>query len=152
MKALMRTGIATLATSVGAGLVVMGVSAANAGDDQTYAKREDNAKAWVLSADDDDDGDDDGYRLGDRTNTGSHGNTGTRTRTRTGASNGTDHSREDSGRSGDRTGSRYSGASRDRDHSRGDKSRDWTRDGKGGATRDFSANLTNDRSRNDTRR
>jgi hypothetical protein len=142
MKALMRTGIATLATTVGAGLVVVGVGAANAGDnDQTYAKREDNVKEWIVSADDDDDGDDD-YRLkGTNTNT----NTGT------GISRGTHHSREDSGRSGDRTGSRHSRVSRDRDHSRGDKSRDWTRDGKGGATRDFSANMTNDRSRNDTR-
>jgi hypothetical protein len=144
MKALMRTGIATLATSVGAGLVVMGVGAANAdrGDDQAYAKREDNAKEWVLAADDDDDGDDDGLRAGTNTNTN----------TKSRVSRGTNHSREDSGRSGDNTNSRGSRVSRDRDHSRGDKSRDWTRDGKGGATRDFSANMTNDRSRNDTRR
>jgi hypothetical protein len=139
MKALMRTGIATLATTVGAGLVVVGVGAANAGsDDQVYGKREDGAKEWVLTADDDDDNGRDG--------------TNTRTRSRSKASGGTQHSRESSGRSGDRTGSRHSGASRDRDHSRGDKSRDWTRDGKGSAKRDFSANLTNDRSRNDTRR
>jgi hypothetical protein len=139
MKALMRTGIATLATTVGAGLVVVGVGAANAShdDDQVYGKREDGAKEWVLTVDDDDD---DNER------------DGTNTRTRSKASGGTQHSRESSGRSGDRTGSRYTGVSRDRDHSRGDKSRDWTRDGKGGATRDFSANLTNDRSRNDTRR
>jgi hypothetical protein len=151
MKALMRTGIATLATSVGAGLVVMGVSAANAGgDDQAYAKREDNANAWVLSADDDDDGDDDGFRLSDtntRTRTGgAHTKTGTN-HTKTG----TNHTRTNTGRSGDNTGSRYSGVSRDRDKSWGDRTRDWTRDGKGGATRDFSANLTNDNSRNDTR-
>ena len=41
--------------------------------------------------------------------------------------------------------------SRDRDRSRGDKTRDWTKDGKG-KRRDWSANKTNDRSRNDTRR
>ena len=41
--------------------------------------------------------------------------------------------------------------SRDRDISRGDKTRDWTRDG-GDKTRDKTANNTNDRSRNDTRR
>jgi hypothetical protein len=157
MKALMRTGIATLATSVGAGLVVMGVSAANAGgDDQAYAKREDSANAWVLSADDDDDGDDDGFRLSDtntRTRTG--GSDGTHTRTRSHGTHtkiGTNHTRTNTGRSGDKTGSRYSGVSRDRDNSWGDRTRDWTRDGKGGATRDFSANLTNDNSRNDTRR
>ena len=138
MKALMRTGIATLATSVGAGLVVVGVGAASANnDDQTYAKREDNVKEWILTADDDDDDDN---RL-----------SGTNTRTRSKASRGTRHSREKSGRSGDNTGSRHTRMSRDRDHSRGDKSRDWTRDGKGGPTRDFSANLNNDGSRNDTR-
>ena len=43
------------------------------------------------------------------------------------------------------------GVSRDRDLSRGDKTRDWTRDG-GDKTRDKTANSTNDRSRNDTRR
>ena len=139
MKALMRTGIATLATSVGAGLVVVVVGAANAGsDDQTYAKREDNAKEWVLVADDDDDADDDN-RLRDDTNSNS-------------ISAGTWHSRESSGRSGDRTRSGYTKRSWDRDKCWGDKSRDFTRDGKGGGTRDFSANLTNDRSRNDTRR
>ena len=137
MKALMRTGIATLATSVGAGLVVMGVGAANAGsDDQTFAKREDNVREWVLAADDDDDNDDN--RLRDDTS-------------RSGISSGTWHSRESSGRSGDRTRSGYTKRSWDRDKSWGDKSRDFTRDGKGSATRDFSLNLTNDRSRNDTR-
>lgn len=141
MKALMRTGIATLATSVGAGLVVVGVSAANAdGDDQTYAKREDSAQEWIVVADDDDDGDDDN-RLRD----------GTNTNTKTGISRGTRHSRESSGRSGDRTRSRGTAVSLDRDKSWGDKSHDFTRDGKGGVKRDLKPNLTNDRSRNDTR-
>jgi hypothetical protein len=143
MKAWTRTGIATLATSVAAGLVVVGVGAANANDDdQAYAKRDDHASEWVVVADDDDDGGDDDYGLkgtNTGTNTGTNANTGTR------------HSREDSGRSGDRTGSNRTAVSRDRDHSWGDKSRDWTHDGPGGGTRDFSANLTNDHSRNDTR-
>lgn len=143
MKAtLVRTGIATLATSVGAGLVVMGVGAASAdgGDDQTYAKREDNVKEWIVVADDDDGDDgDDGMRLANDTNTN------------TGISRGTRHSRESAGRSGDRTRSGYTKRSWDRDKSWGDKSRDWTRDGKGAAHRDFKPNLTNDRSRNDTR-
>ncbi len=43
------------------------------------------------------------------------------------------------------------GVSRDRERSRGDRTRDWTRDG-GDRTRDLTPNLTNDRSRNDTRR
>jgi hypothetical protein len=42
------------------------------------------------------------------------------------------------------------GVSRDRDNSRRDLTKDWTRDG-GDKTRDFSRNLTNDKSRNDTR-
>jgi hypothetical protein len=142
MKAWTRAGIATLATSVGAGLVVVGVGAANANDgDQVYGKRDDNANEWIVVADDDDDGGDDNRLSGTNTNT----NTGS------GMSRGTRHSRESSGRSGDRTGSRYTRMSRDRDHSRGDKSRDWTHDGPGGGTRDFKPNLTNDRSRNDTR-
>lgn len=148
MKAWTRTGIATLATSVGAGLVVVGVGAANANDDdQVYGKRDDNANEWIVVADDDDDGGDDDNGLRG-TNTGTRGGTNTGTHTRTG----TWHSREDSGRSGDRTGSNRTAVSRDRDHSWGDKSRDWTHDGPGGGTRDFKPNLTNDRSRNDTRR
>lgn len=138
MQALVRTGITALATSVGAGLVVMGVANADGGDDQTYAKREDNAKEWVLVSDEDDNGDDDN-RLRDDTS-------------RSRISAGTQHSRESSGRSGDGTRSGYTKRSRDRDASWGDKSRDFTRDGPGDRTRDFSANLTNDHSRNDSRR
>ena len=123
-------GITTLAATVGAGTFATGVAAtAAAGPDNGFAKREDNAKEWVISDSDDDDDDD----------------------TRSRFSNGTQHGRESSGRSRDRTGSRHSAVSRDRDRSRGDKSRDFTRDGPGGATRDFSANMTNDRSKNDTR-
>ena len=99
MKALLRSGVAALGTTMAAGLVIgAGHTASAAGDDAAYAKREDNAKEWVVSADDDSDGD---------TNT-----------------NGGDNSR-----SNDNTGSRATGVSRDRDNSRGDNSRDWTRDG-----------------------
>jgi hypothetical protein len=154
MKTWTRTGIATLATSVGAGLVVVGVGAANAdNDDRLYAKRDDHANEWVVVADDDDDGGDDDFGL-KGTNTGTNTNTGTRGGTNTGThtNTGTRHSRDHSGRSGDHTSSNRTAVSRDRDHSWGDKSRDWTHDGPGGGTRDFSANMTNDRSRNDTRR
>ena len=50
----------------------------------------------------------------------------------------------------DNTRSNFTRVSRDRDLSRSDKTKDWTRDG-GSRTRDWSANRTNDRSRNDTR-
>lgn len=53
--------------------------------------------------------------------------------------------------SNDRTGSGHTPVSRDRDRSRGDKTRDRTRDGAGGAKRDWTGGHTNDRSRNDTR-
>ena len=78
----------------------------------------------VVAMGDDDDGDDD-------------------SNSRSGYTSGVD--------SNDGTGSGHTGVSRDRDRSRGDKTRDWTRDGKGGIKRDFSAGHTNDRSRNDTR-
>jgi hypothetical protein len=57
----------------------------------------------------------------------------------------------DSGDSGDATNSRRTGVSRRDDRSRGDLTRDRTKDGPGGATRDRTANHTNDRSRHDTR-
>ena len=56
-----------------------------------------------------------------------------------------------SGKSNDRTNSRFTGVSRDRDWNHGDLTRDKTRDGKGGKKRDWSRHHTNDRSRNDTR-
>ncbi|WP_207211942.1 hypothetical protein [Promicromonospora panici] len=53
----------------------------------------------------------------------------------------------------DNTNSRYTAVSRDRDRSRGDKTKDRTADGpRKGLVRDWSANSTNDRTRNDTRR
>lgn len=144
MKALMRTGIATLAASVGAGLVVVGVGAAqasNGSDDgshhhQAFAKREDSAHEWVVVADDDDNGDDPNrLRAGDD-------------HTRTGAAKAGSHTRT---RGGTHTRTRSRHSHRDRDHSRGDRVRDWTHDGIGGKKRDFSANLTNDGSRHNTR-
>jgi len=107
-----------------AGIFGLGLFAAagTAAADQ-YGKRDDDVREIALVADDDD---------GDNTN-----------------SRNTRNSRN-SRFTNDRTRSNFSRVSRDRDHSRGDLTRDWTRDG-GDRTRDFSRNLTNDRSRNDTR-
>ncbi len=106
MKAWTRTGIATLATSVGAGLVVVGVGAAYAGNDdhQVYGKRDDHAREWMVVADDDDDGGDDGLRL-NGTNTNTRTKAGTRggTHTRTGRNGGT-HTRTGTGHGGHGSG------------------------------------------------
>jgi hypothetical protein len=111
-----------------AGLITMGSPAVSADD---AAKRDDDTQELVLVGDDDDDD----------------------TNDNTGDSN-TDGDNYDTSRNtNDNTRSNFTGVSRDRDLSRGDKTRDWTRDGKGGdKTRDHSANQTNDRSRNDSRR
>ena len=136
MNALLRSGIVTLAATVGAGTVVVGIGSVASADEDAYAKREDTSQEWVVSSDDDDSDDDTGTNTGNTdTNTG----TGPGTDTGTGAT-----------ATNDSTGSRVSAVSRDRDHSRGDQTRDWTRDG-GDRTRDFSGNMTNDGSRNDTR-
>ena len=127
-NSLIRTGIITLAGSVGAGMLTI-AGTANA-DTALLTKREDASAEWVV--DDDDRGDD------DDTNTRSKVS-GPETRTGGAGTN-----------TNDMTGSRMSRVSRDRDRSRGDQTRDWTRDG-GDRTRDFSRNLTNDKSRNDTR-
>ena len=113
-----------------AGALVAGPTATIAGAagqiqrDEIVLRREDDASELVTVAGDDDDG--------DNTNTGNSGFT----------------SGDDSN---DRTGSGHTAVSRDRDLSRGDKTRDRTRDGAGGAKRDWSGGHTNDRSRNDTR-
>ncbi|KRF15487.1 hypothetical protein ASG90_12425 [Nocardioides sp. Soil797] len=129
-----------LAGVVVGGLIAMQAPAVSVGadrnqgqdGDQVVAKREDDMPDLVLVADDDDDD--------------------TRDRdTRSKASRQSRHSKV----SRDNTRSNFTKVSRDRDRSRGDKTRDWTRDGvKQGkkAERDWSANRTNDRSRNDTRR
>ena len=114
-----------------AGLLAVGVLAIQSPSSADNAnKRDDDTPELVLVADDDDDDTND--RLGDTRNTHSR-NTGISRSTR------------------DHTKSNFTEVSRDRDLSRSDKTRDWTRDG-GDRTRDRSANLTNDRSRNDTRR
>jgi hypothetical protein len=128
-KKLIPIGTLGLAGVVGAGLMALpGTTvAANNGDDQV-AKREDHVTELVLVSDDDDDDTND--------------NTGTRTRTRSRTGN--------SRSTNDNTRSNFTKVSRDRDLSRSDKTKDWTRDG-GSRTRDWTANKTNDRSRNDTR-
>lgn len=121
MNKLARTAILMLAALFAFGS--FGVALANgARNDDLAAKREEDAREVVaLADDDDDDGDDDSGSFTSGVN------------------------------SNDRTGSGHSRVSRDRDRSRGDNTRDKTRDGKGGKKRDWSANRTNDRSRNDTR-
>lgn len=129
-----RTAISTLIRTTGLGLVGMvavGLLSLQApsvslADDPTARRDEDNPELVLV----DDDGDDDDSNDKD-----------TRSRN-TGASRAT----------GDNTRSNFTKVSRDRDKSRSDKTRDKTRDGKGGVKRDWLANKTNDRSRNDTRR
>ena len=87
-----------------------------------YLKRDEQETDLVLVDDDDDSNDDSNSRF-----------TGHSASTRDG------------------TRSNFTRVSRDRDLSRSDKTRDWTRDGVGPTKRDFSANRTNDRSRNDSR-
>jgi len=130
MKAPLRYGITTLAATVGAGTFATGVAAtAAAGPDNGFAKREDNAKEWVISDSDNDDDDD----------------------TRSRFSNGTQHSRESSGRSRDRTGSRHSAVSRDRDRSRGDQEPRLHQGWSWWCHTRLQRHMTNDRSKNDTR-
>jgi hypothetical protein len=128
MKKLLPIGTLGLAGLVGAGLMTLPGStvAANLGDD-VATKREDNLTELVLVDDDDDD------------DTNDNSNTSSKSRF-TGSSRSTR----------DNTRSNFTKVSRDRDISRSDKTKDWTRDG-GSRTRDWSANRTNDRSRNDTR-
>jgi len=124
MNKLARTAILMLAALFAFGS--FGVALANgARNDDLAAKREEDAREVVALADDGDDDDDDGDDDSGSFTSGVNSN--------------------------DRTGSGHSRVSRDRDRSRGDNTRDKTRDGKGGKKRDWSANRTNDRSRNDTR-
>ena len=125
MNILNRSLTALLGATVGLGLLLVGTgSAASAGEDRMAGKREDSSQEVV--AVDDDAKDDD--------------NSHTR-----------DNTRSNTGNSNDNTNSRHSKVSRDQDRSRGDLTKDQTRDGKGGKKRDFSRNMTNDRSRKDTR-
>ena len=128
MKKLLPIGTLGLAGLVGAGLMALpGTTVAASVDEEAAIKREDSAAELVLVSDDDDDDD-----------TGN-----TNTNTNTGASRSTN----------DGTRSNFTAVSRDRDLSRSDKTKDFTFDGAGDTrTRDLTANRTNDRSRNDTRR
>lgn len=130
MKKLLSLSTLGLAGVVGAGLMALPGTTVVAGvDDQAAIKREDSATELVLVSDDDDDADDT--------------NTGADTGTNTGVSRSTN----------DGTRSNFTKVSRDRDLSRSDKTKDFTFDGPGDTrTRDWTANRTNDRSRNDTRR
>lgn len=125
MKKLFPIGILGVAGVVGAGLIALpGTTLATDGGDGVVAKREENVAELVLVADDDD--------ADDSNNTRSRN---------TGFSRSTN----------DRTRSNFTRVSRNRDLSRSDKTRDRTLDGPGPRTRDWTADRTNDRSRNDTR-
>ena len=129
MKKIVSTALLALVGLVAVGLLSLQTAGTSQANDEV-SKRDDDTPDLVLVADDDDDDTNDNTK-----------NTGTNTRN-TGVSRNTN----------DNTNSRFTAVSRDRDLSRSDKTRDWTRDGKGGLKRDWSANTTNDRSRNDTRR
>ncbi|MFC5730490.1 MULTISPECIES: hypothetical protein [Nocardioides] len=169
-----------MATVTGtAGLIASGLTVsllawpAEPGQQQLALKREEDTPDIALVSDDDDDDD-------DTTGVSRSGNSGDASRT--GAGSGRDDSR--SGRavrdwthdgagplkrdwSADRTNDRSrnnsctgnsgdrsrSGARSGRDDSRSGRAvRDWTHDGAGPLKRDWSANRTNDRSRNNSRR
>jgi hypothetical protein len=136
MSKAFRLSALAIAGATTTGLV--GFTAPALADGESVYKRDDDSGQVVATVDRDDD-DDDG-----NTNTGGDG-TNSNTNSHAGAGTGDSRSRADG------TNSRVTKVSRDRDLSRGDRTKDWTRDG-GTRTRDHSANSTNDRSRNDTRR
>ncbi|PVG81844.1 hypothetical protein DDE18_14055 [Nocardioides gansuensis] len=123
MKKLIPTALLGVAGLTTVGL--LGLQAPSVQADE-LAKRDEDVVELVLVADDDDDDTNTDDGGGDDTDTGASAST---------------H---------DGTRSNFTGVSRDRDISRSDKTRDWTREGNG-KKRDWSANRTNDRSRNDTR-
>lgn len=125
MRKLIPTTLIGVAGLAAIGLIGMQAPLVNADE---AVKREDDVTELVLVADDDDD------------DTNDNTNTNGDDETNTGNSRATN----------DNTNSKFTAVSRDRDLSRSDKTRDWTRDG-GTRTRDWSANKTNDASRNDTR-
>ena len=120
-------GIAGLVTT---GLLAFTTSTSYAGDEAV--KRDDDASEIVLADDDDDDGDDTGVTDADTDTDESDINTNTVTNT-----------------AGDTDSNDGTGAN---DDSRSNVTKDWTKDGPGDtATRDTSANHTNDKSRHNTR-
>ena len=137
MRKTITLGTIGIAGAVTAGLLALQTPASA---DEDASLRKDDSPDVVMAVDDEDD---------EETN-GRDGNTRTRTNGQT-RTNGGDTNTGNSRSTRDNTNSRFSAVSRDRDLSRGDMTRDWTRDG-GDRTRDRSANQTNDRSRNDTRR
>lgn len=149
-----RTVLSLALTGV-TGAVALGLVALNgpASAADAYVKRDEQASELALAPDSDDDDDSGdastatnsgtGTGAGDGTggtNSVTTGQTGTGTGTNTAGSNSTH----------DGTNSRFTAASREDDLSRGDLTKDFTRDG-GDLTRDLTPNLTNDKSRNDTR-
>jgi hypothetical protein len=127
-----RGTVVVLAGAVGAGVLAW-PAVAGPDADEVYLKRNEQS-GELVTVDDDDLDDEDDLQLVAETRSRA-------TRSRNDRSRATN----------DNTRSNFTRMSRDRDRSRGDKTRDWTRDGKGKQQRDFSANRTNDRSRNDTR-
>ena len=135
---IIRGSIVGLAGAVGAGVLAWPAVAGNGAErqaDDVYLKRNEQA-GELVTVDDDELEDDDELQLVADTRSRNTRSRNTRSRA--------------SRASRDNTRSNVTNVSRDRDRSRGDKTRDWTRDG-GEKKRDFSANKTNDRSRNDTR-
>ncbi|GAB2859976.1 hypothetical protein [Nocardioides pacificus] len=125
MRKLVTTATLGLTGMVAVGLLALQSPSVSAVNDEA-SKREDDVPELVLVADDDD----------DDTNADD-----------TSRSRNTGFSRS----TNDNTRSNFTRVSRNRDLSRSDKTRDWTQDGPGKRKRDWSANKTNDRSRNDTR-
>lgn len=155
---------ATLTGLVGlVSLGVFGVTGTSVAGDaiDTWAKREEQSPELVLVSDDDEDGegetgDDEATNsvtgtdsgtlsaAGDATgatNSIETGQTGTGTATNTGGANST----------GDHTNSAATAASRDGELSVADLTKDFTADGAGVGNLDLTPNLTNDKSKNDTR-
>lgn len=145
MSKALRLSALAIAGATTTGLI--GFTAPALADASVY-KRDDDSGRVVTTADVDEDDDDAlNFKSGTNTSTNTGGGDGTNTSTNSHAGDGTGDSRSRA----DNTSSRVTKVSRDRDKSRADLTKDWTKDG-GTRTRDHSANQTNDRSRNDTRR
>ena len=153
-KRLLPTSTLALAGALSLGVIGLTGAASAADDTDAYAKREDQSTELVAVADDDDDDDDDtGADTGTNSGTGTgagNGTAGTNTQQagQTGTNTATNTGSDDS--TSDLTNSKFTAVSQDRDVSAGDKTKDRTMDG-GDPTRDLTPNLTNDKSRNDTR-
>lgn len=144
--------LVSISTLAVAGVVTTGLIAfqtpvvAAEGGDAAFQRKDDTPD--VLVAIDDEDDDDTFARDDTRTNAPTNTNDDDGDDDDNDGDTNTGNSRS----TNDNTNSRFSAVSRDRDLSRSDLTRDWTQDGPGKKKRDWSANSTNDRSRNDTRR